>query len=225
MYCYSLVHQFCEFIHGDWANFNVRFVAIDVIVLLQDAYANAYEYAYAYTENQSTAGIQDEHDPPCFQVYRTTGNVDQSYGRKTRLENDGKKLSSRNENCLILTPPPVEELIFTKEDIWSSGDVTPSQPQTRLPVYSENGINRIISGEHRDLRYWVSCSAISFSQGRDYNIQPIRKDIATRRQRGRRERSKKHWLPNTSCKSCNAISSRCHFSTLSLVNAQNQSQF
>ena len=69
------------------------------------------------------------------QLKRYMKNVPRKLDNRILERKDQKKereATGMNESCLKLTPPPVKELIFTKDDIWSSF------AQTELREYSES---------------------------------------------------------------------------------------
>ena len=219
MYCYSLVQEFFDFLHGDWRDLNLNYLRLGIsdIFAVQQVWSNLFD-------------VVKEDVPRC--QFHISFKVDQSSARKTRLLNNGDTNNStyRKDKWLKkIQPPPVAELIFTKDDVWSASRLS----QTALHVYSVNGIDHNVSGKHKDLfNNLESYSVISFSprsrtkspQAYGGDLQPMRKDIAARRSLAWQERSKKYWVIKSNCKCCHPSSTRSYFSTLSLANDQGKTK-
>ena len=149
MYCYSIVHKFLEFIHGEWGNLDLN----DVRVGLGNIFAVPPQAWNRFT------GWVEEEDSPSVPLHVTYKMVVPGRVRRTRLLNIGKE---KNENCLTLSPPPVQELIFTKDDIWTSDSASLSPKELRS--YSVKSRNCDLVDERKDYQEWISSSAISFSR-------------------------------------------------------------
>ena len=214
MYCYSLVREFFDFLHGDWGGLNLNYLreGINDIFAVQQVWSNLFD-------------VEKEDVPRCqFHIFK----VDQSCSRKTRLVNNGDTNNSTRRKGKWLKkiqPPPVAELIFTKDDVWSASRLS----QTASHVYSVNGIDHNVSGKHKDhCNNWESYSVISFSprsrtkspQAYGGDVQPIRKDVAARCSLAWQERCKKYWVIKSNCKCSHPSSTRSYFSTLSLADDQ-----
>ena len=213
MYCYSLVRGFLDFLHRDWANLNLN--PVDLRLRMNDIFAVQQAWNHLF-------GIAEE-DTPRVRLHLSF-KVDEHRDRTTRfmLNNEETKQSSdRNERRLKIQPPPVAELVFTKDDIWCSSSLT----QTGLSVYSGKGIDRKISGNHEDHQAWASYSVISFSPSNVSksskairgHVQSFKRDIATRRSLGWLQRRQRYWVVKACCKCCHPMSTRSSFVTLSLV--------
>lgn len=218
MYCYSLVREIFDFLHGDWGDLNLNYlrVGINDIFAVQQVWSNFF-------------AVEKEDVPRC--QFHISFKVDQSFARKTRLVNNGDINNStyRKDKWLKkIQSPPIAELIFTKDDIWSASRL----PQTALQVYSENGIDHNVSGKHKDhCNNWESYSVISFSprsrtkSPQAYgDVQPISKDIAARRSLAWQERSKRYLVIKSNCKCCHPSSIRSYFSILSLAKDQGKTK-
>lgn len=207
------MRAFLDFLHRDWANLNLN--PVDLRIRMNDIFAVQQAWNHLF-------GIAEE-DTPRVRL-RLSFKVDEHRARKTRfmLNNEETKQSSnRNERRLKIQPPPVAELVFTKDDIWC----TSSLKQTGLSVYSGNGTDRNISGNHKDHQAWASFSVISFSPSNvsksskafRAHVQSSKKGIATRRSLGWLQRKQRYWVVKACCKCCHPMSTRSSFVTLSLV--------
>ena len=213
MYCYSLVREFFDFLHGDWGDLNLNYlrVGINDIFAVQQLWTNL-----------NFLGVEEEDVPRC--QFHISFKVNQTCARKTKFVNNGETNSSTDRNDKLLKkiqPPPVAELIFTADDVWSASRLS----QTGLQVYSVNGIDRNFPGKHKDHRDWANYSVISFSprsrtkspHAYGGDVQQMRKAITTRRSLTWQERSKKHWVIKSTCKCCHPSSTRSYFTTFQVT--------
>lgn len=159
-------------------------------------------------ERQFIAGIKGEDIPRriselfhrrCFRRANQAKNE-----QKARHKKRNCTLSYRNETCSRLQPPPVKELIFTRDDVWSVKNDTSRLTQAQARVYSGDGVKRNPDGERNNRSNWVNYSPISFSreakqsalQQKSSNAQLLKNKSVKRCNLEWLQRGKRQWLTN-----------------------------
>lgn len=144
---------------------------------------------------------------------------------KKRTHNQHKKWGGsgrRRTTCLHLQPPPVEELIFTRDDVWRTKNNTSKLTQPQLQVYSSDSINYNPDKTHN---HRVNGSLISFSREVKQSVPRAKgtyvQAFVSCRNPGWSQQGS-HLQPKADCK-CRRSSSVCsRFTTLSRVIAGKQ---
>ena len=67
---------------------------------------------------------------------RCLRKADQEKKEQKSLQKKRNRTSLESAKCSRLQPPPVEELIFTEDDVWKLKNVTKRSTQTQVPMYS-----------------------------------------------------------------------------------------
>ena len=156
----------------------------------------------------------------CLQAKNKARSHDQLKKSKERSGSGHKRVT-----CSYLQPPPVEELIFTRDDVWRAKNDTSSkltQPQWKL--YSGDSVkcNPDMRKTHINR---VNCSPISFSReikqsvprANSSYVQTIKNRFVSRRNLRWLQRDP-HLKPKPNCRCSRSNSVRPRFTTLSQGN-------
>lgn len=112
--------------------------------------------------------------------------------------------SPRSENSSRLKPPPVKELIFTKDDVWKVKKDTSRLTPAQVRVYSGDSVKSGPDDKRNSHNNWVNYSPISFlkdvkhsaQQGQSSSSQVLTNNSVKRCNLEWLQRGKRHWQPN-----------------------------
>ena len=152
---------------------------------------------------------------------------------KTRTHDQRKKRSGsgrRRMNCSYLhLTPPVEELVFTRNDVWRTKNDTSKLTQPQLRAYSGDSVkcNPDMCKTHRNQ---VNCFPISFSReikqsvprANSSYVQTLKTNVAVSRRDLGWLQQDSHLQPKANCRCSHSSSVHPRFTTLSLVNTGKQ---
>ena len=142
-------------------------------------------------------------------------------------QDDKKKVSGCKDRNYSKLRPPVQELKFTREDVWTFRNGTSGLTQARVRVYPGNSVKYNTSGGRNSHNNIINHSAISFKprgtktsvQTGNSNAKLLRKEFGTKHcNTGWLQKGKQQWPQKANCKCCSPLSVRSHFATLSLAN-------
>ena len=94
-------------------------------------------------EPQSAACIKDEDKhPKIFLQFQQRCDQGANQAKKKQRTQHKKRSGTgrRNVNCSCLQPPPVEELIFTRNDVWRTKNDTSKLTQNQVQLYSSDSV-------------------------------------------------------------------------------------
>ena len=153
---------------------------------------------------------------------------------KTKTHDHQKKRSGsgvKRMNCSYLQPPPVKELIFTKDDVWSSKNLSSKITQPQLRVYSGASVKCNPDMRKTHSNRFLNYSPISFQsrevqqsfpRARSSHVQTVKIEFASRCNLRLLQRNPHLQPKRPNCRYNRPSSVRPRFTTLSQSNTENQ---
>ena len=183
---------------------------------------------------QSVACIKGKynHQTICEKYQRRNLHGANQAKNNTKTHDHHKKRSGsgvRKMNCSYLQPPPVKELIFTKDDVWRKKNDSSKLRQPQLRVYSDNSV-KCNPGMRKTHSNPFNYSPISFSRvvqqsaprAKSSYVQTMKNEFASRCNLRSLQRNPQLQPKGPNCRYSRPSSVRPPFTTLSQVNTENQ---
>lgn len=183
---------------------------------------------------QSVACIKGEynHRTICYTFQRRRNQGANQAKNKTKTHDHHNKRGDsgvKRMNCSYLQPPPVKELIFTKDDVWNSKNFSSKSTQPQLRVYSGASLkcNPDMRKTHSNR---FNYSPISFSRevqqsfprAKSSHVPTVKIEFASRCNLRLLQRNPRLQPKRPNCRYSRPTSVRPRFTTLSQANTENQ---